>query len=384
MLFALALGNMTLCAALFFHQYEEPRPARASAWAAARQLQAIGWLLLFLRASAVLPDLAAIPAGYALLFAGLACEAVAVREAAGLPGRRRAFGIALGVALAAFFAAWWFDEAGVRVVAGTLLMAALYFAIAGAFAAGWRGGAALGRFLAVSSALLATLVAARALMVMTMPAGWGWLSNPVLQLLSAGGFYVLMLLGAFGYLMLERERLQGELARMAVLDPLTGVPNRRGFFSALAPWMALARRPGQPTALMVLDIDLLKRINDGYGHAAGDVVVRAIVDTCTGHLRDSDQLGRLGGAEFAVLLPRTGMQEALLVAERIRAAVEGAPVKTERALVNMTVSIGVTTLRPDDSNVSLFKRAGDALAEAKQAGRNKVREAQAAPVALQA
>lgn len=384
MLFALALGNLTLCAALFFHQYEEPRPARAGVWAAARQLQAVGWLLLFFRAGGVLPDLAAVPAGYALLFAGLAFEAVALREAAGLPGRRRAFGIALGAALAVFFASWWFDEAGVRVVAGTLVMSVLYFAVAAAFAAGWRNGAALGRFLAVSSGLLAAVVAARAVMVMTMPEGWGWLSNPVLQVLSAAGFYVLMLLGGFGYLMLERQRLQGELARMSVLDPLTGVPNRRGFFNAMAPWMALARRPGQPTALLVLDVDQFKRINDGYGHPAGDTVLRAIVDTCRKQLRDSDQLGRLVGVQFAVLLPRTGLADATIVAERIRAAVEATPIKTERALVNMTVSVGATTIRADDTTVSLFKRVDEALQAAKSAGRNRVCEAPAAPVALEA
>lgn len=384
MLFALALGNLTLCAALFFHHSGRGGPAGAAAWAAGRQLQGVGWLLLFFRASGVLPDLAAIPAGYALLFAGLGCEAVALREAAGRPGRRRATAAVLGVVLLAFFASWLLDEAGLRQVLGTVVMAVLYLAIAAAFAHGWSTAGALRRFLAVSGALLAVLVAARAVMVMTTPEGWGWLSSPALQMLASAAFYLLMLVGAFGYLLLERERAQDELARLAVQDPLTGVPNRRGFFAALAPWLSLARRPGQPTALMVIDIDLLKRINDGYGHPAGDTVLRAIVDTCTLHLRDSDQLGRLGGAEFAVLLPRTGMPEALVVAERIRAAVQAAPVKTERALVNMTVSVGVTTLRPDDTNVSLFKRAGEALAAAKRAGRNQVVQAPATPVAMQA
>jgi diguanylate cyclase (GGDEF)-like protein len=95
-------------------------------------------------------------------------------------------------------------------------------------------------------------------------------------------------------------------------------------------------------------------------------------------LRDSDQLGRLVGVEFALLLPRTGIDEAVLVAERIRAAVAASPVKTERAMISMTASFGVTVIRPDDDMVSLFKRADEALRAAKEGGRNKV---VAAPVA---
>ena len=188
----------------------------------------------------------------------------------------------------------------------------------------------------------------------------------------------MMLTNAFGYLLLSREKLGGELARLEVLDAATGVPNRRGFYQALAPWMALARRPGLPTALVVLNIDHFKRVNDSYGHPVGDAVLKTIVDTCRQQLRDSDLMGRLGGAEFAIQLPRTTLADALMVAERIRAAVEVLPVKTERAVLQLTASLGVTTIRAEDSTVSLFKRADEALQAAKQAGRNRVVEAQGA------
>jgi diguanylate cyclase (GGDEF)-like protein len=168
-----------------------------------------------------------------------------------------------------------------------------------------------------------------------------------------------------------------------VVDPLTDVPNRRGFFTALAPWMALARRPGLPTALVMFDLDQFKRVNDSYGHPAGDTVLRSVVDTCKRQLRDSDQLGRLVGVEFAVLLPRTGLPEAVMVAERMRAAIAATPFKSERAMVAMTASFGVTTIRPDDSTVSLFKRVDEALRTAKLAGRNRIVEA-ALPAVLEA
>jgi diguanylate cyclase (GGDEF)-like protein len=158
------------------------------------------------------------------------------------------------------------------------------------------------------------------------------------------------------------------------------VPNRRGFYTALAPWLALARRPGQPTALVLLDLDQFKRINDSYGHPAGDTVLRHVAEVCRAQLRGSDQLGRLVGAGFAALLPRTGEDEAVLVAERIRAAIAASPAKTERALVTLTASFGITTIRPDDSTVSLLQRADDALQAAKRAGRDQVQRA--APASL--
>jgi diguanylate cyclase (GGDEF)-like protein len=110
-----------------------------------------------------------------------------------------------------------------------------------------------------------------------------------------------------------------------------------------------------------------------------------MVDVCKKQLRDSDLMGRLGGAEFAIQLPRTSLEAALMVAERIRNAVAAQPVKAEKAVINMTASLGVTTIRAEDSTVSLFKRADEALQEAKQAGRNRVVEASpAAAGALEA
>jgi diguanylate cyclase (GGDEF)-like protein len=106
------------------------------------------------------------------------------------------------------------------------------------------------------------------------------------------------------------------------------------------------------------------------------MVLKAMVDVCKKQLRDSDQMGRLGGAEFAVLLPRTSIEDAAMVAERIRHAVAALPVKAEKAVINMTASLGVTVIRAEDTTVSLFKRADEALQAAKQAGRNRVMEAE--------
>ena len=139
--------------------------------------------------------------------------------------------------------------------------------------------------------------------------------------------------------------------------------------------MVMSLAAATPTSLVVFDPDGFKRVNDSYGHPAGDVVLRQMVELCRRQLRDSDQLGRVVGVEFALLLPRTNLVEAVLVAERIRAAIESTPFKSERAMIKLTASFGVTTIRPEDSTTTLFQRADEALQQAKDAGRNRVAQA---------
>ncbi|MEW6024246.1 MAG: GGDEF domain-containing protein [Pseudomonadota bacterium] len=375
MVLVLALGNLVLCSLLFFFDYgaaRAPAPA-ASSWGLSKQVQTAAWVLLALGGARVVPEPLALPAGWALLIGGVALETGALWEAARRPRWRRAMVPLAIVAVVVFLVCYLIDDSGLRNLAALLLLGGFYLLAAAALAQGWRGITMLQRVLAVVIALLALVVAARGLLVLVMPDGWRWLSNELLRQLSSAALYLLMLVGGFGWLLLARERLQAELARLETVDTVTDVPNRRGFFAALAPWMALARRPGQPTALVVLDLDAFKRVNDGYGHPAGDVVLRHVAGLCKRQLRDSDQLARLVGGEFAILLPRTGIEEAALVAERMRAAIEATPVKTERAMISMTASFGITTIRADDSNVILLQRADEAMRGAKAAGRNQVR-----------
>jgi diguanylate cyclase (GGDEF)-like protein len=376
LLLALALGNLSLCAALFFFEYERKQTLSLSTWAVAKQCQAGAWLLLYLRGT--LPDLLSIGVGNGLLFAGMALDAAALWELAGRPIWRRYLAPALAVAVAVFLAGYLGElEQPLRAAAGSLIVAGFFLAGVLALALRWRDGSMLRRFLVVSMLLLSLAVAARGMLSVLQPDGWGWVSGTMIQWLGLAVLYLMMLTNAFGYLLLSRETLQGELARLETVDTVTDVPNRRGFYQALTPWMALARRPGMPTALIVLNLDHFKRVNDSYGHPVGDTVLKTMVDVCKKQLRDSDLMGRLGGAEFAIQLPRTSQADALMVAERIRNAVAGHPVKTERAVINLTASLGVTTIRAEDSTVSLFKRADEALQQAKLAGRNRVVEARA-------
>ena len=381
MLLALALGNLSLCAALFFFDDARKRSFALSTWAFAKQCQAAAWLLLYLRASGVVPDMIAIPLGYAILFTGVALEAGALWEAAERPRWRP---VTLGVlipAIGLFLACYASGQGTLRTVASALILGAFYLSGAAALALGWRDASMLRRFLALATALLALLVAARGLLLLAMPGGWGPVSHPLLQVWSSAAFYLLMLANGFGTLLLAREQLQRDFDRLALVDALTGLPNRRAFFIALAPWLALARQPGVRSALILFQLDQFKRINDIYGHPAGDMALHALVEVFKQHNRAGDQLGRMVGVEFAILLPRTGLAEAALVAERMRAAIEATPAKGARALFKVTASFGVTTMREDDSSVSLFTRADAALQAARAGGRNRVAEAVMPPAA---
>ncbi|WP_404384232.1 diguanylate cyclase [Caenispirillum salinarum] len=171
--------------------------------------------------------------------------------------------------------------------------------------------------------------------------------------------------------MLALRRQHLDLERLATTDTLTGALNRRAFMARLETETQRAGRHGHDFAVLMLDIDHFKRINDTRGHAAGDQALVAFADTLRGHLRDTDSLGRLGGEEFAVLLPETGADGAATLAERLRAAVAAARVTTDAATFGFTTSAGLASFAGDTPE-SLLRRADGALYRAKEGGRDRV------------
>jgi diguanylate cyclase (GGDEF)-like protein/PAS domain S-box-containing protein len=170
------------------------------------------------------------------------------------------------------------------------------------------------------------------------------------------------------------RRDASESWRQAVFsDHLTGVANRRGFFHAAELELGRARRFPRPIALALFDLDHFKRVNDTHGHPAGDAVLRAFADAMRGTFRAVDVVARVGGEEFAVLLPSTDVPQACAVARRLLAAVEGLTVRVDGAEVTFTVSAGVAGWEPSMAGIDeLQKRADRALYAAKEAGRNRV------------
>ena len=163
--------------------------------------------------------------------------------------------------------------------------------------------------------------------------------------------------------------LQRGLEQHAIIDPLTGVYNRRRFDSDLEHAIALRSRSDNPSSLLLIDIDHFKTINDEFGHATGDLVLRDVAAIVHDTLRQSDSLFRLGGEEFAVLMPNTSSELTAMVAERIREAVSNATLVNNRPV---TISIGFDEFYLNEDSSGLLHRCDVALYRAKELGRNRV------------
>jgi diguanylate cyclase (GGDEF)-like protein len=191
------------------------------------------------------------------------------------------------------------------------------------------------------------------------------------------GLAVLFILCGAYALWHQRELLK-RISRMAETDPLTGVPNRRQVIEMGQRLMMRCYQDSRPYAMLLLDLDGFKQINDRHGHTAGDKALCSVAQALRRNLRPGDHLGRYGGEEFAVILPDTDADEAGRVAERLRAAVAGLEPDWASGAARVTLSGGIAFATPGRSDFSqLMVRADQALYRAKNAGRNRIEMAAA-------
>lgn len=171
----------------------------------------------------------------------------------------------------------------------------------------------------------------------------------------------------------EQKLREERLYQRATRDPLTGVFNRGHFTEVATQEIERARRFAEPLSVMMLDIDHFKKINDSYGHDVGDNAIIALARLCGRSIRKIDALGRIGGEEFAVLLPRADKQPATEMAQRLRLQLAEQRVSAHDREISYTVSIGVASLRPTTRDLAdLMRNADAALYQAKREGRNRV------------
>ena len=166
-----------------------------------------------------------------------------------------------------------------------------------------------------------------------------------------------------------------EQRQKSLLDPLTGLPNRAAWSERLELEVARRQRYGGQLLMAVLDIDHFKRINDGYGHLAGDRVLKIIAGELNRRLRKTDFMARFGGEEFVLLVPATPLEGGLQLLETLRSAVEACPFHFKGEPVTITLSAGIAEFRDGESAETAFERADQALYRAKGAGRNRVEQA---------
>ncbi len=346
-------------------------------WGQANALAIIGLLLFASRG--VLPDLLSIEAANALYLTTIGLMYAGFRRYFGKPVPRRrllAGGTATLLLVGVFHYGW--DSLPLRAVAVSSYYACVCLAISASVpATADRRLRYPFMFTRISALVLGIIHISRALFYAAESYSPLTFLDPALYNLVFFAFGTMALPAlTLGAVMMANARMISETAYAADHDHLTGAPSRRAFHVFAERAHARARRHGEGLALLLVDVDHFKRINDTYGHAVGDEVLRELVRQTQETIRKIDYCARLGGEEFAVLLPEASPATARAVAERLRAALDRTLVRTpSSAPVAYTVSIGVAMLEPDETLDALTARADAALYAAKSAGRNTVRYA---------
>lgn len=172
----------------------------------------------------------------------------------------------------------------------------------------------------------------------------------------------------------ERKRIQTELWELATTDGLTGFLNRRHFMARLENEFARVQRNNHRVAVLMLDLDHFKQINDGYGHPTGDAMLQHFAGIIRAELRKIDVVGRIGGEEFAIFMPETDAEPAIIIAERLRNVLADTPLVIDKHTISITVSIGIALMHADSGTADcVLTKADKALYTAKENGRNSVR-----------
>ncbi len=343
-------------------------------WIVATLVHPIGFLLVGMRS--MVSDWFATVLSNTLIAVAFAAFAIALRTFNGSPQRRgRLYALVLAAAgLAAWYSYGDRDEA-LRVGTISLLYALLLGSSARSIYRQGQERSAITHLTGGLFLLGTAMMAWRGVVYLFVQQGIpvsAFSATPMqIAAYAAGG--LLPVVSTIGFLLMCTEFNQRELARAASLDYLTGICNRRSIEDLATRTIAAARRHGIPMAMMIVDVDHFKRINDEFGHQAGDAALVETVRRIRDSLRSEDLVGRLGGEEFVAVMPNTDGTAALAAAERMRSAFSDQPMLIGGRELTITVSVGVAVLDAQDQQYSqLLRRADRAMYAAKAAGRNRV------------
>jgi diguanylate cyclase (GGDEF)-like protein len=342
-------------------------------WIAATLLHPIGFMLIGLRD--VISDWWTAVLANVLVGGSFAAFAIALRTFNGSPQRRERLYV-LVAAVAGFAVYYTYVDPNLALRFGTISV--IFAILLGSSArAIYRRGQPLNAITNITGGLFAAGTAVMSYRAALYLFGF----EPVASIFAVAPMQVLAYamggllpaVSTIGFLLMCTEFSQLELTKAARLDYLTGICNRRAIEDLAGRSIAAARRHGMPLAMMIIDVDHFKRINDEYGHEGGDDALIETVRRIRDSLRTEDLVGRLGGEEFVAVMPSTDGQSALAAAERIRSSFSEAPMRIGGSDITITVSVGVAVLDAQDQQYShLLRRADRAMYAAKTAGRNKV------------
>ncbi|SNS09928.1 diguanylate cyclase (GGDEF) domain-containing protein [Humidesulfovibrio mexicanus] len=380
-LLLMSLGNMAAAGLLVFYGALR-RNTPEGVFTLAKLVLGPGWLLLLLRG--YVPDACSFGLGNGLLMAGFWLEAASIKvldaQQAIPPGpapRVFPLGVVAAAMLLGFLSTWLLSHPGLRIAATSTVASGCFALSASRLFFGASRPSPLRLSLGAGFVALTLATLGRTVVALTSEGFTIFSTSPLHGALFAL-LYTLMFAGTFGLVLVLKENTDRTLVRIATQDELTGAPNRRALLANARALTAMARREGQPLAAFMLDIDRFKQVNDTFGHATGDEVLRDLARVIRNGLRTYDAYGRYGGEEFVAVLPGLDRQAALRVAERIRASAEASQ-PTENPHVRYTVSIGVALCAAEDDCtdenerlLELLDRADQAMYEAKRLGRNRV------------
>lgn len=341
-------------------------------WTLGVLAQATAWILFGLRDE--IPDWLSIVGANSLLSLAFAQQVHAVRLFGGLPVRRVAvYAPAVAVLLDEIVFTYAVPSMLMRLLTATPLFSLQMIqgglSLVSSAAVSRRSGRLTAAAFFALAAVLAARVVYESLHTEVLRSAF-WDSPMQTIVFSFASLFVVV--ATLGFVLMCSDQLHQEIERQAMLDPLTGISNRRTLDVLAVQALATAQRHDRPLALLLVDADHFKRINDDCGHAAGDEALRLLAATLKRGLRNEDLLGRLGGEEFVAVLPESDEAAALASAERLRRAVEELEFTVGGRSMPLRISIGVATLRAGDDFAALLRRADAAMYAAKRAGRNCV------------
>jgi len=348
-------------------------------WARGQLVQPLGWFLIALRQQ--VPDFLSMVVGNVLVAAGLIACIHALDLFAGRRPRHELYALLVLINTGVMI---WFSYAtpssAGRAIGGSLVLMLVFLlcvraalAMPQAFARAGSHWVTAGVF-ALGTMVLAARILARLPDLGEQP-GTVFVATRMEQFVFAYLNFV-NVIGSFGFVLMCNDRANATLVRLAAEDSLTGVFNRRTFEQHAMLALQQSQRSGRPLALLLIDGDHFKRINDEFGHAAGDEALRRYTQIFRAGLRAGDVVGRIGGEEFGVLLLDCSEAEAHNLGERLRAAIAAHDFRHDGRAIPLRVSVGVAALRNDDFGFeALLRRADRALYAAKNAGRNRVASA---------
>lgn len=355
--------------ALMFYSLTRKFPASIQGlkeWSLSMLLASVGALLVATRGT--LPDILTIPLGPSMLWLGLYVAYLGTQRFFGETPHIKPW---LTLLTAGLLGMVWFSvfEPSFHVrlwVFGSLML--VLYAVHAALLLRQRPATFGTRLTGGALAVSALIQLVRLALSFTAQDDNNLLNPSLLNVIYVGTFVFMIISICVGIMLLVTDRLQAELQHLATHDPLTNALTRRQFNTVCAAELARCKRSQHHLALLMLDMDHFKAVNDTHGHQAGDRVLINFVDKINALVRDVDQVGRFGGEEFVVLLPDTNLPEAQAVAERIRLACEQSAEQPA-----CTVSIGITTRQSENDTIdSLTARADAAMYRAKAGGRNRV------------